>query len=113
MKLDSDLDLIIKKKVENMKGKYCMVRCYKAGVFAGIIEEIDGQKVTMKDARRIWYWEGAASLSQLAMEGTKKPTECKFPCEVSNVTLFEVQEIIICTDAARKSIKSVPVWEAK
>jgi hypothetical protein len=94
-----------------MIGKYCIVRTYSAGVFAGILEKKDGKEVLVKDARRIWYWDGAASLSQLAMEGTKKPKECKFPCAVNEVLLTEVIEIIPCTDQAIKSIKGVPVWK--
>jgi hypothetical protein len=91
---------------------YKIVRTDSAGVFAGYIESMNGQHVVMKNARRIWYWEGAASLSQLAMEGTKKPEECKFPCEVDRVELLQVIEILDVTDKAKKSIENVPVWKA-
>lgn len=60
--------------------KYVIVRTYSAGVFAGELESRTGQEVVLRNARRIWYWSGAASLSQLAMEGTKDPANCKFPC---------------------------------
>ena len=89
---------------------YFLVRTYSAGVFAGEIEERNGKEVTMKNARRIWYWEGANSLSQLATEGTSKPNSCKFPCEVNQVILTEVIEILPCTKIAMESIKGVPVW---
>ncbi|MHC1623323.1 MAG: DUF6948 domain-containing protein, partial [Candidatus Methanospirareceae archaeon] len=56
--------------------------------------------------------EGAASLSQLAMEGTSKPNECRFPCEVTKVTLTEVIEILPVSPQAKKSIESVAVWSA-
>ena len=62
-----------------MIGKYCMVRTYSAGVFAGTLKSRDGKEVVLNDARRIWFWDGAASLSQLATEGTTKPQNCKFP----------------------------------
>lgn len=91
--------------------EYCMVRTYSAGVFAGYIESRDGKEVVLRDARRIWYWAGAASLSQLAMEGTSKPDECKFPCTVDKVILTEVIEIIPITDKARESIEGVEVWQ--
>ena len=93
-----------------MVGKYCMVRTYSAGVFAGTIKERNGKEVVLTDARRIWYWEGAASLSQLATEGTSKPHKCKFPVSVAQVLLTEVIEIIPITDVAAKSISEVPVW---
>ena len=96
-----------------MKGhKYCMVRTYSAGVFAGYVQKPYDKQMTVKKARRIWYWDGAASLSQLAVDGTCKPQNCKFPCEVSEVTLTEVIEIIPCTAKAQKSIQDVPVWKA-
>ncbi len=91
--------------------KYVIVRTYSAGVFAGELESRTGQEVVMRNARRIWYWSGAASLSQLAMEGTKDPSNCKFPCEVDRVELLEAIEILDVTEAAKKSIKDVPVWK--
>lgn len=91
--------------------KYVIVRTYSAGVFAGELESRNGQEVVMLNARRIWYWAGAASLSQLAMEGTKKPEECKFPCTVDRVLLLQAIEILDVTDEARKSIEEVPIWE--
>lgn len=56
-----------------MENRYCIVRCENAGVFAGIVKERSGREVTLTDCRRLWYWEGAASCSQLAVDGTKKP----------------------------------------
>ena len=94
-----------------MRNKYCMVRTKNAGVFAGTIVEIDGQSAKLTNARRIWYWSGAASLSQLATDGTSKPEKCKFPTPVVQVLLFEVIEIILITDAAKISIESVPEWK--
>lgn len=103
----------IRQKAEDLDGMpYCMVRTYSAGVFAGYIARRDGKEAVLKNARRIWYWDGAASLSQLATDGTSKPDKCKFPCAVDEVTLTEVIEIIPITDKAKKSIDGVPVWEA-
>lgn len=94
-----------------MIGKFCIVRSINAGVFAGTLTEESGQTVILENAIRIWYWEGAASLSQLAMEGTSQPTKCKFPCAVDSVKLFEVIEIIPCREVAETNIKAVPTWE--
>lgn len=92
------------------KMKFVVCRTYSAGVFAGELESREGKEVVLRNARRIWYWDGAASLSQLAMEGTKKPENCKFPCAVDRVELMEAIEILDTTEAAEKSIKAVPVW---
>ena len=93
------------------KLKYVIVRTYSAGVFAGELVSRKGQKVVLQNARRLWYWDGAASLSQLAMEGVKKPQTCKFPCEVDRVELLQAVEILDVTSAARKNIAAVPVWK--
>lgn len=90
---------------------YKIVRTYSAGVFAGNVESRNGREVVMTNARRLWYWDGASSLSQLAMEGTKRPENCKFPCLVDRVELLEVIEILDVTEIAKKSIEEVPVWE--
>lgn len=90
---------------------YVIIRTYSAGVHAGYLKSRNGKEVTLLKARRLWYWDGAASLSQLAAEGTKKPTTCKFPCELDSIELTEAIEIIPCTEQARLSIKSVKVWE--
>ena len=88
-----------------------MIHTYSAGVFAGYLESREGKEATLRNARRIWYWEGAASLSQLATDGTSKPENCKFPCPVDRVTLTEVIEIIPITKKAKKSIEEVAVWK--
>ena len=91
--------------------KYVICRTYSAGVFAGYLESRTGQEVVLRQARRIWYWEGAASLSQLAMEGTKSPDKCKFPCAVDRVELLQTIEILDCTLTAQNSIQNIPVWQ--
>jgi len=93
-----------------MIGKYVIVRTYSAGVFAGTLKRKDGKEVELIDARRLWYWEGASSLSQMAMEGTSKPNKCKFPCKVHEIVITEAIEIIPCTDIAKISIEGVMVW---
>lgn len=89
---------------------YVIVRTYSAGVFAGTLKTRKGKEVILRNARRLWYWDGAASLSQLSVDGVSKPENCKFPCEVSEITLLEVIEILPVTKKARESIAGVPVW---
>ena len=94
-----------------MEGAYVIVRTCSAGVFAGTLVSREGKEVVLKNARRLWYWSGAASLSQMAVDGTSKPDQCKFPVEVPSVTLTEAIEILPVTKEAQKSIASVPVWK--
>ncbi len=90
---------------------YVLVRTNSAGVFVGYLEKREGQEVVLKNARRLWYWKGAASLSQLAEEGVTCPNECKFPCEVKKITLLQAIEILSVTKKAKKSIDSVSIWK--
>jgi len=92
-------------------GKICMVRTYSAGVFYGKLESLEGQHGVVKKARRVWYWDGAASLSQLATKGSSAPENCKFPCAVESVELTEIIEIIPMTAKAIKALDSVKIWE--
>jgi len=102
-------------KVSEKADNYYIVRTESAGVFAGELKNglSTGTEVVVYNARRLWFWAGAASLSQLAMEGVKNPKGCKFPCEVPEVYLTGVIEVLPCTLAAKNSIASVPVWEAE
>lgn len=88
-----------------------IVRTEKAGVFFCEIEERNGSEAKLTNARRLWYWDGAASLSQLAVEGVSKPDRCKFTVTVASCVVFGVIEIIPCTDASVKSIESVKEWK--
>ena len=94
-----------------MIGKTCIVRTYSAGVFLGTVKERNGKEVTLTNARRIWYWDGAATLSQLATEGTSKPQNCKFPEAVPEILLTEAIEFIPASEAAIASIMAVPTWK--
>jgi hypothetical protein len=91
--------------------KYVICRTYSAGVFAGYLKKREGQEVTLIKARRLWYWDGAASLSQAANEGFSKPQNCKFPAEVEEVLLLNAIEILPTTIKAEKNIKGVSVWK--
>jgi len=92
--------------------KVRMVRSNGSGVWFGEIVSRDGDSVVMKEAIRIWYWEGAASLSELAQTGTKKPQNCKFCVPVDEVEVFNVLEILSVSDKAEASIKGVLPWTA-
>jgi len=98
----------------DVSGKtYCIVRTYNAGVFAGYvdIDECKSGSATVRSARRLWYWDGAASLSQLAVDGTSKPSKCKFPCEVDSIILNNIIEAIPATSKAKDSLCGVKIWE--
>ena len=94
-----------------MINKKVLIRADRAGVFYGTIKERNGSEVVMTNVRRIWYWDGAASLSQLAVNGTTVARNCKFTVYVPEMTIMGVIEIIPCTDKAIASIEGVAEWK--
>lgn len=90
---------------------YVLVRGDRSGVFCGELKERNGREVLLLNVRWIWYWDGAASLSQLVMDGPQKPENCKFPVEVPERLILDAIDIMPVSDKARKKIKAVPVWE--
>lgn len=94
-----------------MIGKKVIVRADRAGVFFGTLAEKNGNEVTLTNCRRIWYWDGAASISELAAKGVTKPADCKFSIAVESIVILGVIEIIPCTDEAIASIEDVKVWK--
>lgn len=99
------------KNVDQPKGDYVMVRTHSAGVHAGYLKKQDGKCVTLTNTRRLWYWKGAATLSQLAGAGTSNIDDCKFPAAIAEITLLEAIEVIPCTDKARSLIESAKEWK--
>lgn len=95
----------------DLKGKKVIVRGDRSGVFYGTLADRNGQEVELSNCRRIWYWDGAASISQLAAEGVKKPKNCKFTMSVDSIVITDAIEIIPCTEDAIKSIEEVSVWK--
>lgn len=94
-----------------MENQKFIIRCNRAGVFYAEIESRQGDEANLRNARRLWYWDGAASLSQLAMEGVKRPRGCQFTVSVPSMTVLGVIEVIPCTEDAVRSIEAVPVWK--
>lgn len=96
-----------------MKTKpYVIIRSRDSGVHAGYLKSRTGDEVTLTDSRRIWYWSGAATLSQLSQEGPGNPDACKFPAAVPSITVLGVCEIIPCSETAREKIERVKPWAA-
>lgn len=105
----------IAKMAESVDGlKPVLIRSYAAGVHFGLLKKEEftpsGKVVVLVKTRRVWYWDGAASLSQMAEEGVKKPGNCKFSVEVSEIEIVNVIETIALTEKAYENLKSVQVW---
>ena len=91
--------------------KKCIFRGCNSGVFFGTLLEKNGQEVMIGKCRRLWYWDGACSLSEIAKIGTTDPGNCKFTVVVDELTILDCIEIIPCTEKATKVIESVKEWK--
>ena len=115
IKID-DVEYVRKDSIPSLDDNenYSVIRTQNAGVHVGYLQSTDikNGSVTLKNSRRIWYWDGAASLSQLALEGVSKPENCKFSVVVPEIILLGVIEIIPCTVSALKNISQVKVWKS-
>ena len=94
-----------------MLNKKVIIRADRAGVFFGTLKEKNGSEVTLTNVRRLWYWDGAASISQMAVDGVANPDDCKFTVTVPEAVVLGVIEIIPCADKAIKSIEGVKAWK--
>lgn len=93
-----------------MENQKYIIRCDRSGVFYGEVAKREGREVTIRNARQLWYWEGANTLLQLAAEGVEKPRGCKFTVTVAEIMVLDAIEIIPCTDKAVQIIEAVPEW---
>ena len=95
-----------------MKNKYVIVRCDRAGVFFGKYQEKNGNELTLKDVRKLHYWDGAAAVEEISKIGTKKPNNCRFTVTIPLMTVLDPIQILPCTEEAITVIKSVKEWKA-
>lgn len=95
--------------MENLKK--VIIRGDKSGVFYGELENRIGQEVKLRNCRRLWYWNGACSISELAKTGTQRPQDCKFTVTIDEIEILDAIEVIECTKDAIKSIDGVTEWK--
>ena len=76
------------------QGDFVLVRAGGAGVHFGTLEEREGQEVRLSNAKRLWSWTGALSLSEVASKGVNISAS-KISVAVEEIILPTVLEIII------------------
>lgn len=91
--------------------EFVLVRTKSAGVHFGILHGRVGSEVTLRNARRVYYWSGAFTLSEMAVSGVSRPDECKFSITVSEILLLEAIEIIPLSQCAKDNLYGVPAYE--
>lgn len=93
-----------------MKDDFVVVRGV-VGVYAGYLLSEKDREVELRDCFCLWYYSGAASLNQLALEGVKYPDKCKFSVSVPIMRLKDIFQIIPISDKAKENLLSVKRWK--
>lgn len=92
-------------------GEKYLFRGDRSGVFYGTLEEIEGRRVKIKNARNIYYWDGAARIEQLATEGSSLESNCKFTMFVDEIEIFDLIQIVKCEQKGIESLERVIEWK--
>lgn len=85
-------------------GQHVVVRTYSAGVHVGTLVAKDGENVLLSDARRLWKWAGAFTLSEVSQKGAN-PTGTRMAMPVPMIELTNANEIIPTSEAARATFE--------
>lgn len=100
--------------MEDFIGQVVLIRSYASGVHFGTLERVDdllsGAAVKLQNARRIHYWEGAASLSQISQDGVNTKSS-RIAMELPQFYCTQVIECIPLTESAIENLKFAPVWK--
>lgn len=88
-------------------GRYVVIRCYSAGVHAGVLVSQTGDQAVLKDARRLWSWRAKSGvalsgLSQSGIDVSKSKVDTMTP----EHAYTGVIETIPCSSAAEESIRA-------
>lgn len=101
------------KMAESVDGmQYCVIRTYSSGVHIGYVKEFaekHPQSCVLLKARRLHYWSGACSLSQVAMDGVS--SDSRIAMEIPEIELTDAIERIPCTEQAAKFFQEAKAWK--
>ena len=94
----------------SLLNKKIIARIERAGVFHGTLDYIDNEIIRLKDVRRIYYWNGALSVTDIAAKGI---TGGKVTVPVSTVEFMsdKIVELNECSDESTKSIEAIKPWK--
>lgn len=97
--------------MEKTQKKY-IVRTDRAGVFYGeVVSRKGNTEITMANVRKIWYWDGACAVEELALSGTFKPDECKLTVTVPEMVLASPIQVIPCSKKAQAVLDGIKEWK--
>lgn len=99
------------KEENNMDNKYYIIRGDRSGVFFGQIAGRNGKEVELRNVRKLWWWDGACAVEQLAVDGVTNPRNCKFTVVVPEMVITDVIQILPCSDKAAQILAEAKTWK--
>ena len=90
--------------------KEIIARIERAGVFHGTLDYLDAEIIRMKDVRRIYSWEGALSVTDMAVNGISRG-KITPPVSVVEFMSNNIIELNKCSEKATRSIESIQTWK--
>ena len=94
-----------------MKPTTSIIRTDRFGVYFAEVVEQTATTIRLKNAKNIHYWEGAASVLQLATDPSKLKSNTRITVSVDELTITDTYMVIPCTEIAEKTLKEFPVWK--
>ena len=85
-------------------GEYVLIRTYSAGVHFGKLIKREGREALLDEARRIWSWDGAFTLSKVAICGVGS---AKISTIINGFLATEVIEVMPVTDKAKANLYGI------
>ncbi len=90
--------------------KRVIIRSYESGVHYGTLQSVHDNTVTLTNSRRIHYWDGANSLTDIALGGIQNKVESRVTASLDSIIVKNVNEIIPCTALAIDCLDNFPIW---
>lgn len=81
-------------------GEHVVIRTYSAGVHVGTLIAIKETTVVLADARRIYKWGGAFTLSEIAVSGLT-PDASRMAVAIPRILLTQAIEVLPTSELAR------------
>ena len=92
---------------EEFFGKKVLVRSPKAGVYFGSLVKVETDTCKLTNARNIWHWTGANCLADIANKGV---TGDRISCNITEIVIKDVCQIMPLSEKAIENLEKQPVW---
>jgi len=93
----------------HLLGNFVIIRTYAAGVHVGYLKDFDAKNLCarLSKSRRIWRWEGAFTLSEIANNGIKDGKLSDF---IDDIIVTQVCEILPTSNTVEQQLNKFIIY---